>query len=467
MSNRQKLYINGEWVTPHGTETFEIIDPRTNTSVDSIVLGDEQDVDAAVAAARAAFEGPEWPLAERLATLRRVGELILERVDEFTAVISSEMGSPEQFSRAVQVQFPVSVLNTTVDVAENFSFDEPLGPSTMAHEPVGVVAAITPWNFPLHQAVAKIAPALAAGCPVVLKPAELTSLSAVLLAEAIHDAGVPAGWFNLVQGRGPVVGVALAEHPGVDMVTFTGSTAVGREIAARAAATIKRVTLELGGKSPALLLDDLDDEGHKAAVLRAHGFSLFNNGQTCAAWTRLIVPEHRYQQTLDILRESAANIAPTLGPLVSATQWDRVHDKLTRAIDEGATLEIGEIEDAPSDGYWMAPKVFGKADPKSEIAQQETFGPVLLVQTYTDRAEGIRLANSTIYGLSAGVFGADQDEATRVARKIRSGTVHVNGLNTNPLAPFGGMGQSGYGREYGEHGLREFLEIKSIQPPAA
>ncbi|MGJ3507975.1 aldehyde dehydrogenase family protein [Enemella sp. A6] len=465
MSNRQKLYINGEWVTPHGTETFEIIDPRTATGVDTIVLGDEQDVDAAVAAARAAFEGEEWPLAERVATLRKVAELITERTEEFADLISQEMGAPEAFSRAVQVQFPLRVLTTTVDIAEKFDFDQPLGPSTLAHEPVGVVAAITPWNFPLHQVVAKVAPALAAGCPVVLKPAELTALSAVMFAEVMDEAGVPAGWFNLVQGRGPVAGAALAKHPDVDMVTFTGSTAVGREIAALAAATIKRVTLELGGKSPALLLDDLDDEGFKAAVLRAHGFSLFNCGQTCASWTRLIVPEDRYQQTLEILRESAANVAPTLGPLVSQTQWNRVHDKLKLALDEGATLEIGEVEDAPGEGYWMSPKVFGRVDPQAEIAQQETFGPVLVVQTYTDRDEAVRLANSTIYGLSAGVFGADQEEAFRIARKIRSGSVHVNGVNTNPLAPFGGMGQSGYGREYGELGLREFLEIKSIQPP--
>lgn len=464
MENRTDIYLNGEWVKPHGSETLEVVDPRTAQVVATVVLADEQDVDAAVSAARKAFNRNDWPVEERLAALTKLAEIFVERTDEMAACVSSEMGAPDAASKAIQVGMPLQVLNTTIKVLRDFEFDTPLGPSTIAKEPVGVAAAITPWNFPLHQAMAKVSSALAAGCPVILKPAELTPLSAYLFAQAIHDAGVPAGWFALLPGRGTVVGAALASHPGVDIVSFTGSTKVGREISRLGAESIKRVTLELGGKSPSVLLDDLDDEAFENAVKTSFGFCLMNTGQTCAAWTRMIIPENRYDDAVRILRELAPTLAPNLGPLASAQQWDRVRGYLDTGLAEGAVLEVGEIEDAPVDGYWMTPKVLGKVSPDMTIGQEEIFGPVLALQTYTTVDEAVELANSTIYGLSAGVFGADEDRAWEVARRIRSGVVHINGMNSNALAPFGGFKQSGIGRELGEFGIEEYLEIKSLQP---
>lgn len=464
MENRTDIYVNGEWVKPHGSESLEVVDPRTAQVVATVVLADEQDVDTAVAAARKAFNRSDWPVEERLAALTKLAEIFVERTDEMAACVSSEMGAPDGASKAIQVGMPLQVLNTTIKVLRDFEFDTPLGPSTIAKEPVGVAAAITPWNFPLHQAMAKVSSALAAGCPVILKPAELTPLSAYLFAQAIHDAGVPAGWFALLPGRGTVVGAALASHPGVDIVSFTGSTKVGREISRLGAESIKRVTLELGGKSPSVLLDDLDDEGFANAVKTSFGFCLMNTGQTCAAWTRMIIPENRYDDAVRLLTELAPALAPNMGPLASAQQWDRVRSYLDTGLAEGAVLEVGEIEDAPVDGYWMAPKVLGKVSPEMTIGQEEIFGPVLALQTYRTVDEAVELANSTIYGLSAGVFGADEDRAWEVARRIRSGVVHINGMNSNALAPFGGFKQSGIGRELGEFGIEEYLEIKSLQP---
>lgn len=465
MEHLNQIYVNGEWITPHGTDEVTVVDPRSATEVATVRLADRTDVDTAVAAARAALDRNDWPVDQRIAALEKLAGLITERMDEIATTISRENGAPEAFAQKVQVGMPLQTLMTTVEVLKTFEFDTPLGASTISREPVGVVAAITPWNFPLHQAMAKVAAALGAGCPVILKPAETTPLSAIHLTQAIHDAGVPAGWFALLQGRGTEVGAALAEHDGVDMVSFTGSTAVGREISRLAAGTIKRVALELGGKSPSLLLDDLDADAFATAVRTSLGFCLMNTGQTCAAWTRLIIPESRYEEALEILRHTVPHLAPTLGPLASAVQWERVHGHLQQGLADGAVLEIGEIEASPTDGYWMAPKVFGRVTPDMALAQEEIFGPVLIIQTHTSDDEAIAVANSTIYGLSAGVFAADQERAMAVARRVRSGTVHVNGINSNPLAPFGGFKQSGIGREYGQYGIEEFLEIKSIQPP--
>ena len=469
METRDRIHLDGEWVEPHGRERFELVDPRTSEVHATVRLADVTDVDRAVAGARRVVdEGPAWPVADRVAALRALHDQIAERTDLFADTISAEMGSPATFSRQVQVGMPLATLATTVDVLEGYSFDEPLGDSTIAREPIGVVAAITPWNFPLHQALAKVGAALAAGCPVVLKPAETTPLTAYLLVEAARDAGVPPGWLQLLPGRGDVVGTALAEHPDVDMVSFTGSTAVGRAIQRAAAGTVKRVALELGGKSPSVLLDDLDEAAFATAVRTSVGFCLMNTGQTCAAWTRLVVPEERYDEAVALATATAAAFVPgeNLGPLASAAQWDRVLGHLARAVDEGAEVIHGDPAPArPERGFHLAPVVLGRVTPEMAVGREEVFGPVLAVQTHRGDDDAVRLANATDYGLSAGVFAADPDRAFAVARRIRSGTVHVNGINGNRLAPFGGYKQSGLGREYGRFGLEEFLEVKSIQPP--
>lgn len=469
MEKHERCYIDGAWVVPHGTDWMELVDPRTGATTSHVRLGDEQDVDTAVAVARrVADDGPAWPVADRVRVLRALHDRIAERIDDFADTITSEMGAPGSFARQVQVGMPLTTLATSVDVLEDYRFDQPLGDSTISREPIGVVAAITPWNYPLHQAMAKVGAALAAGCPVVLKPAETTPLSAFLLAEVADEVGLPAGWLNLVPGRGPVVGEALAAHPDVDMVTFTGSTTVGRRIGATAAQTVKRVTLELGGKSPSVLLDDLDDAAFAGAVRTSVGFSMMNAGQTCAAWTRLVVPEARYDEAVALATETAASFVPgdNLGPLVSRQQWDRVTDHLRTAVDEGAEVLHGDATPPlPDSGFHMSPVVLGSVSPQMRVAHEEVFGPVLAIQTHSGDDDAVALANATIYGLSAGVFGGSLDRATAVARRIRAGTVHVNGINGNRLAPFGGYHQSGNGREYGLLGMEEFLEVKSIQPP--
>jgi len=469
MESRDLIHLDGAWAAPHGTERMQLVDPRTGEAFAEVRLADATDVDRAVAAAHAVFDDrPAWPLPERLAALRALHDALAARTDEIAATISAEMGAPDAFSRQVQVGMPLATLATTADVLEGYRFDEPLGDSTLTREPAGVVAAITPWNFPLHQALAKVAAAIAAGCPVVLKPAETTPLTAYHLVEAAREAGFPAGWLQLLPGRGDVVGAALAAHPGVDVVSFTGSTAVGRSIAAAAAATVKRVALELGGKSPSVLLDDLDDDAFAAAVRTTVGFALMNAGQTCAAWTRLVVPAARYAEAVALAAEAAAAQVPgrDLGPLASAAQWERVTGLLATAEPEGAVVEHGDAAPPPpARGFHLAPVILGRVTPQMRVGREEIFGPVLAVQTHTGDDDAVRIANATDYGLSAGVFGRDEARAVSVARRIRAGTVHVNGLNTNRLAPFGGYKQSGLGREYGRFGIEEFLEIKSIQPP--
>jgi acyl-CoA reductase-like NAD-dependent aldehyde dehydrogenase len=378
------------------------------------------------------------------------------------------MGSPISFAQKVQAALPIAVMGSYAQILGDFSFEETIGNSLVVKEPVGVVGAITPWNYPLHQIVNKVAPALAAGCTVVLKPSEVAPYSAFLLAEIIDEVGLPAGVFNLVTGTGPVVGEAIARHPDVDMVSFTGSTAAGRRVSQLAAETIKRVSLELGGKSANVFLDDADfAKAGKIAVAQAFP----NAGQTCSALTRMLVPRERQAEVVEQVRAAAESYAagdPTspdtrLGPLVSAAQRERVLGYIRKGVEEGATLVTGGT-DAPAErGYYVAPTVFADVTPEMTIAREEIFGPVLAVMPYDDEDDALRIANATVYGLAGGVWSGDAERAKAFARRMRTGQVDVNGGRFNPLAPFGGYKQSGTGRELGPYGLEEFLEVKAIQ----
>jgi len=384
--------------------------------------------------------------------------------------ISSEMGTPLAFSKAVQVGNPVRVLRSYADLLDRYEFDTQIGNSLVIKEPIGVVGAITPWNYPLHQVVAKVAAALAAGCTVVLKPSEVAPLSAFTLAELFDQVGLPAGVFNLVTGLGPVVGERLAEHPDVDMVSFTGSTAAGKRVMAVAAGTVKKVALELGGKSAFIVLDDAD---LAKAVKIGVANCFINGGQTCTAWTRMLVPAERYDEVLELVRGAAGKYPvgpPTdegtrVGPMANATQYQKVIGYIDQAVADGASVVVGGSQppEGLGTGYYVRPTVLGDVVPGSRVEQEEVFGPVLAVIPYADEDDAVAIANGTPYGLSGGVFGGDQERAVRVGRRMRTGMVDINGGRFNPLAPFGGYKQSGNGRELGEYGLEEFLEVKSLQ----
>jgi len=449
---------------------IEVVNPATGAVIGTVVAGTPADVDTAVAAAVAAF--PTWsatPVDERVKVVRRIAEGLAERTAEFASTMTAEMGTPLTFATKVQVPNPIGIANGVADVLENGYFDgEEIGNSLVLREPIGVVAAITPWNFPLQQMVAKVVPALAAGNAVVLKPSELAPMTADLLTSVIAAAGVPEGVFGVVHGTGPVVGEALVSHPDVDMVSFTGSTKAGRRVSALAAETVKRVALELGGKSACVVLDDAD-LGRAVKIAVANAF--MNNGQACSAWTRLLVPADRHDEALDLAAAAAAKYRsadpadPTtrIGPAVSAAQRDRVVGYIRRGVEEGATLAHGG-PDAPLDqGFYVTPTVFGGVTTDMAIAQEEIFGPVLSVMPYTDEDDAVRIANATIYGLAGAVFSADPDRALTVAKRLRTGQVDINGGAFNTSAPFGGYRQSGNGREFGRFGLDEFCEVKSIQ----
>ncbi|MGH3390235.1 MAG: aldehyde dehydrogenase family protein [Actinomadura sp.] len=462
-------WIGGQAVTG-GSATIDVTNPATGEVIATVPAGTPADVDRAVAAASAAL--PAWQATEpgeRAAIVRRISEGLASRTEEIAATITADVGAPIQLARWAQAGFPVTVTESIARLADDFAWTEQIGNSLIVREPVGVVGAITPWNFPLQQAVTKIVPALLAGNTVVFKPSEVAPLVAWILAEVAAEAGIPAGVLNVVHGTGPVVGEAIAAHPGVDMVSFTGSTRAGRRVAVVAAETVKRVTLELGGKAANIILDDAD---LAEAVGRGVRYAWINSGQACGVWARMLVPSALHDQAVELARAAAREYTvgdprdenTVLGPLVSETQRERVTGYIERGIAEGATLVTGGPERIAGleSGAYVRPTIFANVDPDATIAREEIFGPVLSIIPYTDDDHAVEIANSTIYGLSGAVHG-EREHALAIARRIRAGQIDINGAEFNPLAPFGGYKQSGNGREMGRFGLEEFLEVKAIQ----
>jgi len=468
---RERIFIGGEWVEPQAGETLEVINSSTEEPMGTIPACTPADADRAVLAARDAFES--WSRSsreERARYLSAIATGLGERAQEIAATITQELGMPLKLSQMIQVGLPTGQFAAMPGLMEEIAWEEEIGNSRVLREPVGVVGAITPWNYPLNQIAAKVAPALAAGCTVVLKPSEVVPLNAFVLAEVIEAAGLPAGVFNMVTGTGPVVGEAIAAHPEVDMVTFTGSTRAGRRVSELASATVKPISMELGGKSPNVILEDAD---LSQAVPDGVGKCFLNSGQTCSALTRMVVPREKLSEAEEIAAKAAETFTPgdpfdestRLGPLVSDAQRERVRAYIEKGEAEGAKLLTGGAA-APEGlerGYFVRPTVFSEVTTEMTIAQEEIFGPVLSIQPYEDVDDAIRIANDTEYGLAGGVWSADQDRAVDVARRIRTGQIEINGGAFNPIAPFGGYKQSGHGRENGRYAIEELLQVKSLQ----
>lgn len=477
MTDRKQIYLDGSWVDPSGDDSIrEVFDSTDGTVLGTVPVGTAEDVDRAVAAARRAF--PAWAalsVGERAAFCTKIAEGLGARSDEIAEVVTRETGMPKWLSQLVQAGLPVASFTIAAQVAESFEYEETIGNSLVVREPAGVVGCITPWNYPLHQIAAKVAYAMAAGCTVVLKPSDVAPLDAFILAEVVHEVGLPAGVFNLVSGPGRVIGEAISAHPGIDMVSFTGSTSAGRRVAEVAAGTLKRVSLELGGKSANILLDDLDDAGFENAVKDGLGKCFLNSGQTCTALTRMLVPRDRLGDAEQIAAsEVTSRFLPQdpftdyamIGALASRAQVEQVTGYIQKGIDEGATIVVGGVgapEGLDPDGYYVQTTVFSNVRNDMTIAQEEIFGPVLCLIPFDTEEDAIAIANDSTYGLNGGVWSADAEHAKAVARQIRTGQIEVNGGSFNPSAPFGGYKQSGYGRELGPHGFGEFLQIKSMQ----
>ena len=470
---RDRFFIGGRWVEPAGTATIGVIDASTEDVMGRVPEGTPEDVDRAVGAARAAFGS--WstaPVAVRTGLLQKLSEGLMSRLSEIAALIAREVGMPVGSAGVAQAGLPALVASSYVEIANQFPFEEQVVSSRVVYEPVGVVACLTPWNYPLHQAVCKVAAALAAGCTVVLKPSEIAPLTLFVLAEVVEEAGFPLGVFNLLTGYGRPTGEALVEHPEVDMVSFTGSTAAGRRVAEVAARTLKRSTLELGGKSAAIVLDDADLEEAVGACVRQ---AMLNSGQTCMAWTRLLVPRERHDEAAKIAGRVAESLTvgdplgdADLGPLATAGQRERVRRFIRSGIEEGAVLVTGgeEQPEGVDKGFYVRPTVLAEVDNGMAVAQEEIFGPVVALIPHDGEDDAVRIANDSRYGLHGAVFSGDRRRAERVARRMRTGQVDVCGAGGfNPYAPFGGYKQSGRGRELGRWGLEQFLEVKSLQLP--
>ena len=469
-----KIYVNGQWVASEGKGTLQVFDSITEEVMATIPEGTAGDVAKAASAAKAAFGS--WSTlspADRAAFMDRIGDALAARMDEIASAISRETGMAKPLSNVIQVGLPMNSFKTSAVVAKTFEYSKQVGSSTVVREPIGVVGCITPWNYPLHQIAAKVAYAMAAGCTVVLKPSEVAPVDAFMLAEIIHDAGLPAGVFNLITGTGPVVGEAISSSPDIDMVSFTGSTGAGKKVMQAGAVNVKKIALELGGKSANIICDDLDTEAFGKAVMAGVGKAFLNSGQTCSALTRMLVPKARLQEAETAAALVAGNMkvgdpfaeGTNLGPLASAAQRDRVQGYIQKGIDEGAVVVAGGLgaPEGLDKGYYVRPTVFSNVKPGMTIEQEEIFGPVLSIIPFEDDDDAVRIANGTVYGLAGGVSAADKDRAISIARRMRTGQVEVNGGAFNANAPFGGYKQSGIGRELGEYGFEEFLEIKSLQ----
>jgi acyl-CoA reductase-like NAD-dependent aldehyde dehydrogenase len=468
---RDSFYINGEWVKATSPDTLEVTTSGTGELYATIPAGTVEEANLAVEAAAAAFTA--WANTspkERGEYLMRISEKLAERSDELALTIANEVGMPLMLAKGIQIGLPTMTFSDNAQRAMDFVWEEEVGNSTLVREPVGVVAAITPWNYPLHQIANKVAAALAAGCTVVLKPSEVAPINAFLFTDIVHEIGLPAGVFNMVSGTGPVVGEAIVAHPKTNMVSFTGSTRAGKRVMQLAAEMVKLVSLELGGKSANIILEDADlPKAVADGVFKAY----LNSGQTCSALTRMVVPRSRLAEVEDIAVATSAGFTPAdpitgsslLGPLISAAQQQRVRDYITKGIDEGARIITGGVTppEGLEEGYYVAPTIFSDVRNDMTIAQEEIFGPVLSIIPYDTEEEAVAIANDSIYGLDGGVWASTDEKAFEVARKIRTGRVEINGGAFNIFAPFGGYKQSGIGRELGEYGFEEFLEVKAIQ----